>query len=97
MLRELFSTIEKFNITIHNQQLIDNILDFADKGLNSVTKKIIEDFDKQENEEKIKANELMKIIEQLEFQIKKLNDNNQSLINKHKSDVSLNIYLYKFS
>jgi predicted RND superfamily exporter protein len=87
LLRELFNTIEKFNITIHNQQLIDNILDFTDKNLNNVTKQIIEEFDKQEKEEKLKNKELIKIIEQLEFQIKKLNDQSHNSALNHKNEV----------
>lgn len=94
LLRELFSTIEKFNITIHNQQLIDNILDFADKKLNNATKKIIEEYEKEDNEEKIRNKELIKIIEQLEFQIKKLKDQNDSLTTKHINEV---FNYYKFN
>ncbi len=87
LLLELLNTIEKFNVTIHNQQLIDNILDSTDKNLNSVTKKIIEEFDKNEKDEMLKNKELIQIIEQLEFQIKKLNEKSESCVLKHKSEV----------
>lgn len=96
LLRELFSTIEKFNVTIHNQQLIDNILDSADNNFNNVTKKIIEDLDKQENDEKLKNKELIRIIEQLEFQIKKLNEQNTNLTFKHKNEVREKIKRFYF-
>lgn len=90
LIKDLFNTIEKFNLTIHNPQLIDNLFEYADKNNNEFNKKLLEEIDKKEDEMRIKNVNLIGIIENLEIQIKKLNEQNENITIKKNNEVKIN-------
>jgi len=84
LIEELNSTLEKFNITIHNPKLVSSLLEISneDSKLNSInTKRLIEETDPLKDPYLKNELSFIDTIKKLENQLKKLSDENNSLLN----------------
>jgi len=87
LMKDLFLTIDKFNTTIHNQQLIENLFESTDKNLNDIISKLTDDAELKNDELKAKNLNLEQIIEKLEIQIIRLKEQNESMSFKKNNEV----------
>ncbi len=96
LIKDLLNTIEKLNSTIYNQQLIDNLFEYEDKKNDELIKRLLEETDKKENEIRLKNANLIAIIENMEIQIKKLNEQNENIAIKRNNEVKNKNFLLDF-
>jgi hypothetical protein len=84
LIDELSSTLEKFNITIHNPKLVSSLLEISneDTTLNTInTKRLLDELDPLQDPYVKNELSLIDTVKKLENQLKKLSEENNSLLN----------------